>query len=587
MEQTNKKSILYARVSSREQEETGYSLDAQEKLLKEYAEKHFKIVKTYKISESAAGKQIRKTFSEMMGYIEKNNIPIIVCEKIDRLTRNLKDAAEISDWLTKDEKRSVHFVKENFIVNKNTKAHENLVWDMKVAIARFYTNNLSEEVRKGQKEKLAQGWAPMRAKIGYKTIGEKGHKIHIVNEEKAPFIRKMFELYATGNYSIKALVDIMYKEGLRNEYDRKVIKSRMHKILSDPFYCGKIVWMKGAYDGKQDHIISKELFDVVQAKLARKTASPQYRKHLPVFKAMIKCEECGGMITWELQKGCWYGHCNHYRKCSQKTYVRQDKVEEQLFPYFDRVAPKNERIIQWLEKALKESHADEIKYNNSKKNELTRIITTADRRIEAAYKDKLDSKMPADICKKIIEDSTQEKEIALNSLKGLTESRAAYYEAGYAVHELALKAKDIYLSEKATIEDKRLLLSYLFKDHTLQEGRIAPNYTFAFEFLSKWMPKVNPVFAQTQNTAEACASSGGLFMASSHHAIELLEPRNNFRTSKKLSVKAQPGLSSPTLRPLLRHQDSNLEPTPYTCSIVSNGADYIIIQKLDARRFPQ
>ena len=73
MEQTNKKAILYARVSSREQEETGYSLDAQEKLLKEYAEKQFKVVKTYKISESAAGKQIRKTFSEMMGYIEKNN----------------------------------------------------------------------------------------------------------------------------------------------------------------------------------------------------------------------------------------------------------------------------------------------------------------------------------------------------------------------------------------------------------------------------------------------------------------------------------------------------------------------------------
>ena len=52
-------------------------------------------------------------------------------------------------------------------------AHENLVWDMKVAIARFYTNNLSEEVKKGQKAKLESGWMPQRPCLGYKTIGDK------------------------------------------------------------------------------------------------------------------------------------------------------------------------------------------------------------------------------------------------------------------------------------------------------------------------------------------------------------------------------------------------------------------------------
>src|SRR3989304_2485163 len=200
------KAILFARVSSKDQEETGYSLDAQEKMLKKYADdNHFSIVKTYRISESASGKQVRKLFNEMLAYAIKNKIPVILCEKIARLTRNPKDAATISDWLQADETRYIHFVKENFIVNRNTRAHDNLVWDMKVAIARFYTNNLSEEVKKGQAEKLRQGGYPSRAQLGYKTVGEKGHKVHVLDETTAPTLKKMLEMYATGNYSMAAV----------------------------------------------------------------------------------------------------------------------------------------------------------------------------------------------------------------------------------------------------------------------------------------------------------------------------------------------------------------------------------------------
>jgi len=148
------KSIIFARVSSREQEETGYSLDAQEKLLQDYASKNImKVIKAYKITEISSGKQIRTMFHEMLNYATKHKVSVILCEKIDRLTRNPKDAAIINDWIMNDKERSVHFVKESFIVSQNTRAHENLVWDMKVAIARFYTNNLSEEVKKGKKKK--------------------------------------------------------------------------------------------------------------------------------------------------------------------------------------------------------------------------------------------------------------------------------------------------------------------------------------------------------------------------------------------------------------------------------------------------
>lgn len=503
MKNKTMKAVSYARVSSREQEETGYSLDSQIKTLSEYGDrKQFEIAKIFRVTESASKWQIRKTLQEMLAYCEKYKIDVILCEKIDRLTRSLKDAAIVNDWVQAKEGREVHFVKENFVLNKNTRAHENLVWDMKVAVARFYTNNLSEEVKKGQKEKISQGWLPTKPPLGYQTVGEKGHKIHVINEEKAPFIREMFELYSTGNYSLKALVAEMFRRGLRNKTGGKVGKSRMHNLLTDPFYYGDLRWKGITTKGSHPPIINRGLFEKVQFLLGRKIASPQYRRHLPVFKAKLNCEECKGTITWELQKGNWYGHCNHYKNCSQKASIRQDRLEEQLFPFFDGVAPKNKRVLSWLERALKESHAEEIDQHTRKRTEIVRGIDRADRRMQQAYLDKLDGTADAALCQKVMEESRREKDALVEALKGLGEDQKAYYEAGYAIHELAANARAIYESPKATIEEKRLLLSHVFSNIELSEGNVKPNYTYAFEFLSEWVPKLNASFELEENQSK-------------------------------------------------------------------------------------
>ncbi len=487
--------VIFARVSSKEQEETGYSLDAQEKLLKEYAQKSgFDVDKIFRISESASGKQIRKMFNEMFQYIQKTKINIICCEKIDRLTRNLKDAAMVNDWIQDDGLREVHFVKENFVVNKNTRAHENLVWDMKVAIARFYTNNLSEEVRKGQKEKISQGWLPTKPPLGYMTIGEKGHKIHIIDPEKAPHMQRAYELYSTGNHSTVTLSDLMYKEGLRNREGKKVGKSRMYDFLSNPFYYGRMVWKGVESQGKQEPIITKELFDLVQIRLNRKFKHPQYKKHNPVFKAKIDCDECHGTVTWEIQKGHWYGHCNHYKACSQTVWWRQEKLEKVLFPLFDKVAPAGPHVLRVLEKALKQTHKNEIDYRAKSVEEINNDIEKNQRRLEAIYEDKIDGKISPEFYSRKFKEYTQNKENALYELKKLDEGNTKYYQAGFAIHELASRASEIYQSEKATVEDKRLLLSKIFSNLSLKSDDVGHSYTMAFEFLVKWVPLLNSDF---------------------------------------------------------------------------------------------
>ena len=175
------KAILFCRVSSKEQEETGYSLPAQEKFLREYGEKNnLEIEKVFAISESASGHTQRKTFNEMTKFIRENKIPAMVVETTDRLTRNFADVPTIDKWVMDEETNQIHLVKEGCILHRNSKSHEWFMWRVKVATAEYYVRLLSENVRKGQKEKIAQGWLPTRPPIGYKTEGEKGLKIHIL-----------------------------------------------------------------------------------------------------------------------------------------------------------------------------------------------------------------------------------------------------------------------------------------------------------------------------------------------------------------------------------------------------------------------
>lgn len=477
------KTVLFARVSSREQEETGYSLPSQEKLLKDYAErKEFKIAKKFSISESASGKYQRKSFDEMLDYVKRNDIKIIVCEKVDRLTRNLRDAVSINDWINGNSEREVHFVKENCVLSKESKSNEKFIWNIKVSVAQYYIDNLSEEVKKGQKEKVAQGWLPTKPPLGYKTIGDKGHKIHVPNEKTAPFVRKAFELYATGNYSLYKLAGALYDEGARSSLGNRITKSRWAELFSDPFFIGKFYWKGELHAGNQKHLISDDLFLRVQEVLKSK-ATPKYSKHFLLFKALLKCKYCGGQITWEIKKGHHYGHCNYYRFCDKRTYVREEKIEEQLISYLDKIEIKNSRLIDWIQQALKESHKDEIEYHKNNRDELNRQFEEIQNRLSRLYDDKLDGKIALDMYDIKFKQYSQQKGDILEAMQGQNTAETAYYELGVNILELSRNAKELY--HQAQKDDKRMLLNLVFSDLRLDGKKLEAQYSLPFAMLAE------------------------------------------------------------------------------------------------------
>lgn len=475
------KTVLFCRVSSKEQEESGYSLPAQEKLLKEYAESRDLIAtKIFSISESASGHKQRKIFQEMIQYLGEENIKIVVCEKIDRLTRNLKDAVMINDWLNEDEDRRIHFVKEGSELHKNSVSHEKFIWNIKVSTSQFYIDNLSEEVKKGQKEKLAQGWLPNRPPIGYKTIGDQGHKIHVPDENIAPLVKKMFDLYATGNYSLKKLTEAVYEIGLRSFTGKQLSKSRIHDYITDQFYIGKNCWNGIMSDGKQEIFIDEDVFHKVQSLLKRKN-TPKYSKHHYLFQGMIKCGECGGQISWEQQKEHVYGHCNHYRNCTQEGSTREDKVEPQLVTALLKLKIDNPKVLAWVREALRETHKDQINFYECSLHELNERLQKAQKRLGKIYDDKIDEKITESFYEQKRREYVGEADSATTAIAKLTRANTKFHDLGVRLYDVAQNGEKIYYKTKG--EPRRQLLTLVFDTLKLKNGEILYEYTKPFQML--------------------------------------------------------------------------------------------------------
>ena len=254
--------VIYARVSSKQQEEEGFSIPAQLKLLREYATaKGFSVLEEF-VDVETAKRAGRTGFDEMVEFLLKRHNPcrIVLVEKTDRLYRNLRD------YVTLDElDLEIHFVKENFVLSDDSRSTEKFMHGIKVLMAKNYIDNLSEETSKGMREKAEQGIWPSYAPLGYLNMDTNGKRHIVLDPESAPLIRRLFELYATGDYSLLEVTRQINEEGLCHQRSgRPVVKSAIHKILHNSMYYGDFIWNGNHYQGTHEPIVSKELWDKVQ-----------------------------------------------------------------------------------------------------------------------------------------------------------------------------------------------------------------------------------------------------------------------------------------------------------------------------------
>lgn len=465
---TNLRTVALARVSSKAQEDEGYSLDAQLKLIRGYCKDNkLDVISEFRISETASKNEQRSVFRQMLTYVHKSNAAHLVVEKTDRLTRNLRDAVVIDEWLEKNDQRRLHMVKENLVVHKNAKSDAKLMWNIYLAFAKKYTDNLREEAMKGWDEKLAQGWMPASPPHGYKTTTENSKKIHVIDEEVAPVVGQAFKSYLEPNKSISTVAYELAECGLTTKKGRPLSRGAVGKMLRNPFYIGVIRFNNREYPGAHEPLIDNDLFRAVQEKLGEHHSKKH--QHDPLFRGLMQCVDCQKLVTWQLQKGRYYGACQRKQAvCKYRRMIREDYLEDLVGEELKAIGKQatSREILQHIEQKLSESHRP---YIGQHRQRVASLIQRQIQRSDVMESNLYEDKLSGAISKEAHQQKQEEIEIRRSQLQNRL-SRIELVE-GKSKPVGSSTRSIIGLYESESKQGKRMILAMLFK-MSLVDGRV-------------------------------------------------------------------------------------------------------------------
>ena len=233
-----KKAIIFVRVSTKRQEKEGLSLrKIQLPKAREYAKKHgLTVVKEFIVGETGGDQKARLHFEEMVDYLKKNkDVTEIISFRVDRLTRNFRDAVTMDDFRQRYDK-FIHLIDDHLVLHKDSPARDLTQWNIKVFIAQEYLNRVVEDGNNTKYNKLENGELPWCASYGYKhaVISQNPKRKSVITvEPKATIVRQIHLRYATGNYSCLSLA-----QSINDDFGTHLNKGQIHHILTDKFYIG-------------------------------------------------------------------------------------------------------------------------------------------------------------------------------------------------------------------------------------------------------------------------------------------------------------------------------------------------------------
>ncbi len=339
--------FLYIRKSTDEDDRQVLSLDAQEVELRELAvRERLQITEVFRESQTAKAPG-RPVFNAMLERIEHNEAQGILCWHPDRLARNSIDGGKIIYLIDTGKIQALKSPTFWFEPTPQGKFMLNIAFGQ----SKYFVDNLSENTKRGLRQKLRRGELPGYAPLGYLN-DLRAHNM-IPDPERFRLVRKIFELYASGDYSLYDIRERITSAGLTCKNNRLPSVSNIQRILSNPFYYGVFRYNGEMHDGTHEPMITKKLFEACQRMMAQKSRPKKRQKITDVFRGLFNCGECGCAITSEKQKGHVYYRCTKMRgACSQK-YIREEALGEQVSDTLQKVSiPKNwsESMIAKLER---------------------------------------------------------------------------------------------------------------------------------------------------------------------------------------------------------------------------------------------
>jgi site-specific DNA recombinase len=479
---------LYARVSSKEQEKEGFSIPSQLRVLRAYAiGLGLNVVREFVDVETAKDTG-RIGFNEMVAFIRKSSsCRLVLVEKTDRLYRNLKD------WVTLDDlDLEIHFAKENVVLSRESRSSEKFMHGIKVLMAKNYIDNLSEETRKGMQEKAQQGLWPSFAPLGYRNVqGPNGKRTIEPDPSWAPSIALLFERYSTGRYSLKEVTQMAKKEGMVFRKSKNCIpRATVHKILRNLIYTGEFEWNGVTYKGLHVPLVTRDLWERVQAMLDHKRAKRHRKaKYDFAFSGLIYCGHCGCALVGEIKKARYiYYHCTGYRGKCLEPYTREEVLEEQFGDILKQLSLDAE-IIEWIAEALRQSHQDKVSYHRVAVGALQDQYDTLQARIDAMYLDRLDGRIDTAFFDRKASEWRSDQARLAREIEEHRESDQTYISEGVGLLELASKAHRLFFVQSPG--EKRRLLNFVLSNCNWKNGTLTVTFRQPFDMLSDTVKSQN------------------------------------------------------------------------------------------------
>ena len=350
--------LIYCRVSTEEQAEKGFSLDAQEKLCRNFAERSgYGVAGVYRDEGKSGTKLNRPALQDLLAECTKGtSIQAVIVQETDRLARNTQDHLAIRAIL---KKAGVKLISVNQPMLDDS-PEGNMIDTILASVNQFQSDINSRKTRKALQEKFNQGWWPGWAPLGYMNValengdGSRSRKVLRTDPERWHLLREGFSLYLTGNYSADAIRGVLHQKGLRSKTGKRIPHSIMVHMLKNPFYAGLMVWNGQEKLGRHEPMITlqehKNVLDIMDAHNFHVGRS---RKHRFLLHGFVYCGLCGQRYTAEHhpKKRKSYYHCATMQGHSNRNQnVAVAELEQQIQERFKTIQFSERFVTNFIDR---------------------------------------------------------------------------------------------------------------------------------------------------------------------------------------------------------------------------------------------
>ena len=462
MNNHTRKFFIYTRKSTDTEDRQVRSISDQLAELKELALKEQIEVVDIFVEKQTAKAPGRPVFDEMLLRIEQGEASGILAWHPDRLARNSVDGGKIIYLLDTGKIAELKF--PTFWCD--TTPQGKFMLSIAFSQSKYYVDNLSENIKRGHRNKVKDGIWPQMSPLGYVNV--KGAGI-VPDENIAPLIKKTFEAYATGNFTLRQLHDKFNALGLSRKNGKVLSVSNYQQILRNPIFTGLMRYGGEIYEGKHKPIITKKLFDSVQEVMMRKS-KPHSKGLKPfLYRGFFRCGECGCFITTEQQKGHNYLRCTKRKNPCDQKYVREEIITSQIKEEIKKVSLPLD-WANWMIEENRKDQSSEIQSSEIFSQKTKDEISLLDSKIEKLMNAYLENALSLD-------EYRDSKNKLVSSKQLLKEKLSAFEKKSHNRFELTdkfLKANisNMELANEKTNEEnlhlfKKVGSNFLIKDRTV------------------------------------------------------------------------------------------------------------------------